>query len=606
MAHLWKTLKRKIRDTTLYHKLIAGIMIGVIIPSALSTLTFTIKFQDIMETEVGHSYQQIVSQYAENVNYKLGIYLNLAQNIMSNRLVQDTFALDQEADSYNVYELSMRISKELKSLLFNDVAEGIKSVVLYSLNADFPTDGKHISTIERMKSMPWYEDAVGQAGGGIFHTYSKWTDSHVITLIQPILNLSGQPLQQILGYVQIDVDTDHIFSSDLFNSSTSFDTGYIVDKNSEVLFCRNLNPVEEDGSLTEIRSLNEEDASLKVINRNGSNEILISSKLNDYGWTGFFYFPYSEIEQKVVDVRQYVLMIQTVLLAAVIIIAISFLKKFSARISLLMRKMQQVEKGDLETNFVIEGNDEIGMLDKHFNKMVQKLKQSINEIYISQLEKRNAELSALQSQINPHFLYNTLEAINSMASCSGLKDICTICQKLGEMFRYSINNGKNEFVNLQDEIHHIQNYMVIQKIRFDDRFDVFYDFPNEILEYKILKFILQPIVENALNHGFSEKRGKGFLEISGQIKNKKLFLKVQDDGVGMSEEKLRELIESMNGKYSAGADGRGHIGIRNVNSRIKLAYGEEYGITIQSELHAGTQVTVILPAYGYQGGERDV
>ena len=239
--------------------------------------------------------------------------------------------------------------------------------------------------------------------------------------------------------------------------------------------------------------------------------------------------------------------------------------------------------------------------------MIDELKRLINENYIQNLEKREAELNALQSQINPHFLYNTLESINSIASVYRCQEICDISQRLGEMFRYSINIGRSEFTTLDKEIEHIRNYIFIQKIRFKDKFEVYYDIPDELRYMKTLKFILQPIVENSLYHGFEGKNTKGNLEVSACIESHNLILKIKDDGKGMTDEQLDSLNDYVSDmSVKIGNNDKRSIGIRNVNARIKLAYGDSYGIIIRSRQNIGTHVIVTLPVLGYGRGDINV
>ena len=200
----------------------------------------------------------------------------------------------------------------------------------------------------------------------------------------------------------------------------------------------------------------------------------------------------------------------------------------------------------------------------------------------------------LQLQINPHFLYNTLETISSLAAIKQVFVVCDMCQKLGDIFRYSLGKNYGEYVTLEQELEHTKNYIFIQKIRLGDRLEVFYDievFPDQC---KILRFILRPIVENAILHGLGNITGKGTLEISAFEQKDMLILKVMDDGIGMDEEKVESLNIYINSNGHK-EDTKKSIGIRNVNQRIKLACGENYGITIESRPYRGSSFTIRLP-----------
>lgn len=274
-----------------------------------------------------------------------------------------------------------------------------------------------------------------------------------------------------------------------------------------------------------------------------------------------------------------------------------FPKRIYSRINKLLNKMRRVEKGDMNiSNVSVEGSDEFAIIDHYFNNMVYKLNDLIQDNYVKQIEKREAELDALQFQINPHFLYNTLASINSMASVRGYNEISEMTEKLGDMFRYSINSSSSEFVTLQEEIKHIQNYIDIENIRFGNKIQLFIDIKEPYLKVQVIKFILQPIVENCIKHGFSNPRTEGFIEISVNHKEDQLYIVVADDGKGMDSQVVDVYNTYFQNAMNSKKDYKTSIGLKNVNMRIKLAFGNEYGLKISSE--CGTEVTFCLPYKG--------
>ena len=233
-------------------------------------------------------------------------------------------------------------------------------------------------------------------------------------------------------------------------------------------------------------------------------------------------------------------------------------------------------------------------LDRQFSHMLGKLNALIQKNYIRELENKEAQLKNLQLQINPHFLYNTLETISSMAAVKQVFDICDICQKLGEIFRYNLGKNYGEFVTVAQELGHVQNYIFIIKKRYGNRFEVFYNISPDTDQVMTLRFILQPIIENAILHGLVKQTTTGTLELSVWEEDNCLMIRVEDDGIGMDIQKVEELNRSINVADNLTKTGR-NIGIRNVNQRIKLACGERYGITVKSTLHYGSQFDIRLP-----------
>jgi two-component system sensor histidine kinase YesM len=224
-------------------------------------------------------------------------------------------------------------------------------------------------------------------------------------------------------------------------------------------------------------------------------------------------------------------------------------------------------------------------------------------LYKAELVKKQSEIAYLQSQINPHFLYNTLESIKGIAAVERSDKIYNMTKALALVFRYSIKG--TDMVPLREELKMIKSFIFIQKFRFGNRFEVTYHFPEPILDCKVPKMILQPIVENAIFHGIEPTIGECLLQLKGEISGDVILLTVQDNGMGMDDESLRLIQGSLSvgqGLTDRISDRTVNIGIANVNNRIKLNYGNEYGIVIKSEAGIGTEVVIKMPF----GGDRNV
>jgi two-component system sensor histidine kinase YesM len=276
-----------------------------------------------------------------------------------------------------------------------------------------------------------------------------------------------------------------------------------------------------------------------------------------------------------------------------VMLAISYL--ISKRITDPVKRLSNVmKKAELSKDTVISdtaSNDEIGELGHSFNVMM-------NRFVESQFLRNEAELGALQQQINPHFLYNTLGVINSISQVYECNEITTISEKLADMFRYSINKDFHELVKVRDEIAHVENYLTIQQIRFGNKFDVDYHIDEAVLDCKMLKFLLQPLVENAVFHGLEKKADKGCLRIAGTADNGVLSFIISDDGVGMSQTELhrvREKLDFINIENMKHGENKDSIGLWNVNARVQLSYGNRFGLSIESEPGKGSMVKLVLP-----------
>ncbi|HBE76712.1 MAG TPA: hypothetical protein DDW65_02860 [Firmicutes bacterium] len=328
-------------------------------------------------------------------------------------------------------------------------------------------------------------------------------------------------------------------------------------------------------------------------------KMLVSSAVSAYThWTVIGMIPLAELNRSTILIRNITIFIGLICLLLGVIVSIFIAKGISNPIRKLQRLMSQAEQGNFNLQMKLDHQDEIGQLTHSFNIMITKIKELINTVYDAQLVKKEAELAALQSQINPHFLYNTLEVIRGIAMTNKITSIVDISKSLAKLFRYSIHK-EMEYVTLAEEIAHVKNYLTIQKYRYGDKIEVIYQIDEQILKQKSIKLILQPLVENAIYHGLETKIGKGRIEISGYQEAQDILIKIRDDGLGMSREQLDSLSQAMNSDQKWINDSKQTnlgIGVMNVNSRIKLHYGNNYSLKIESEPNKGTTVIIRIPA----------
>lgn len=283
-----------------------------------------------------------------------------------------------------------------------------------------------------------------------------------------------------------------------------------------------------------------------------------------------------------------------VILLAVIMINRMIMKGITEPIRNLCEVTKVAGSGDFDVRAREESGDELALLSTSFNRMVEQIGKLVEDIRIEQMNLKATELKLLQAQINPHFLYNTLDAIIWLAE-SGEKDkVVYMVSALSDFFRTTLSKGR-DFVSVRDEEIHIKSYLQIQRFRYQDILEYEIVFPDELYEFEILKMTLQPLVENALYHGIKNKRRLGHIRVSGEKKKDTLLIRVQDDGMGIRAEKLAYINEVFCGKVSDDGSSSG-FGLFNVQQRIQLNYGAQYGLHIESVYGEGTEVEVRIPA----------
>ena len=236
--------------------------------------------------------------------------------------------------------------------------------------------------------------------------------------------------------------------------------------------------------------------------------------------------------------------------------------------------------------------DELAVLNVSFNQMMERIGNLVEDIRVEQLKLRAAELNLLQAQINPHFLYNTLDAIIWMAETGQTEQVITMVSALSDFFRTTLSKGR-DFITVREEETHIESYLKIQQFRYRDILEYSIDIPEELYGCQVLKLTLQPVVENALYHGIKSKRGMGHIAVKGRRLGNLLLLTVEDDGMGMTEERLEAVRRGLSKETDSG-DGDG-FGLYNIQQRIKLYYGQEYGMEIDSQYGKGTRVEITIP-----------
>lgn len=307
-----------------------------------------------------------------------------------------------------------------------------------------------------------------------------------------------------------------------------------------------------------------------------------------------FYTVVSDLQgyQRFVIVTAFVLVFLIILLMNLINYSIT------RPIGKIVRSLQHIGVSNIKERIAIPAYNEVGFISENINLMLDKIEDMTNRIvleqqmlYETELSKKRSELSALQSQINPHFLYNTLECVRSIGVARRINEIKEIASAMATIFRYSIK--EQPYVHVERELEIIGEYIKIMNIRFWDKFEVRYDISRQTRDKMIMKMLLQPIVENAFYHGLEPKEGKGRLDIFGRVQGDTLVFEITDNGIGMDPLKLQN-ITSVLDSPGAGIEGR-HIGMMNINKRIKLEYGERYGISISSLKDQGTKVTIRLP-----------
>ncbi len=588
-----------IHSRSIFVQLLVFSLLASLVPTLLISIFLFYKLDRTAQAEVQDYHDQITSQYMKNIEEKLQQYRKSLEVIANNTVILSTLT-DETLNPYDKGEL---VSKEVNNSLLLEKQSEVRNCMIYSSVQDCKIYGRRASMMQQASREVWYLQE--RAMKDDCFSYFALKDSEpILSLVKDIEELDTEHLSRSqLGIIKLDVAMKRLFVPAATDSEENATYDVIVYKNegedAKILY----QTLKENGS--EILKKYWSDTAKEETGANSEGLIdtytVAGQTLEDYGLNLLFLFDNQDSLEKRAEIIETILPLLLLLMIAVTGVIYWYSEDFSSRVELLVKKFRRAETGDLSVSEKISGTDEIAVLDQQFNRMLGKLNQLIKTSYVQKLENKEAQLKNLQLQINPHFLYNTLETISSIAAVKQVFVVCDICGKLGEIFRYSLGKNYGELVPLEQEMTHIKNYMFIQKIRYGDRLQVFYNIDVDAAHVHIPRFILQPIVENAISHGLSNLTSVGTLEVSAFEKKDRLYIEIEDDGEGMVREKVAEITRFIN--TAKPVEGKKNIGIRNVNQRIKLAYGEAYGITIRSAPYQGSRFTIQLPIM--RKGEED-
>ncbi|WP_019636993.1 cache domain-containing sensor histidine kinase [Paenibacillus fonticola] len=313
--------------------------------------------------------------------------------------------------------------------------------------------------------------------------------------------------------------------------------------------------------------------------------------IGDTGWRIVSVIPATEYENLSIILKNWMFVIFAIFIVVAVILSFIVSNSISKPIRKLSAVMKNVEGDNLNARFVYNSRDEIGLLSRNFNRMVDRIDHLVKKVYQEELLSQQSQLKYLMFQINPHFLFNTLETINWLARMQGAEEVGKLSKALGDLMREGIK-GK-DFIPLVNEMENIDKYVYIQQHRFGDKFEVITGIDPEALSLSVPRFILQPLVENAIVHGLELAMEKGFIEIRGRFEEGRLILTVNDNGCGIEPVRLKEIHQVLRSSQMEIHTG---IGLMNVHQRIQLYYGKDYGLWVESTYGEGTLITITLPA----------
>ena len=569
------------------------IMVSFSVLMVIAVLIFLFIALNFTKNTIYENSINYTSQIIKQVNYDIDSYMDYMLNISSIIAANS----DVSYYLYNTQQPEEELKEEKERILsqFKTIRNSRNDIYNIAVVAD---NGRSIlnegedqfTEYIDVREQSWYQAALSTKNliaissshvqNAIKSSY-KW----VITLSRPLVNYKTGEND---GVFFIDLNYNAI--SSLCSNNNIGGSGYIfiLDENGNIIY----HPQQQlmyGGLKTE--NIDEIMSSTKDHFQSEEGDKLYTiSKSDMTGWTVVGAAYTSELLKNNKQAQMMYLLVAGVLLLGVIAISSIISREITKPIRQLRDSMSMVEEGRFDkANVPVTASNEVGSLSKSLNVMTERIHTLMEQNVYEQKQKRKNELKALQAQINPHFLYNTLDSIIWMSEAGRNDEVVLMTSALARLFRQSISNDKEQ-VTIAEEIEYVRSYLTIQKMRYKDKLEYSIDVSPEINHVMIIKFALQPLVENAIYHGLKYKETKGNLSIRGYVRGKKAYITIADDGVGMEEAALEHIFDETKKEHKSNG-----VGVPNVQKRLKLYYGQEYGISYISRKGVGTVATVTVP-----------
>ena len=528
-----------------------------------------LQMRSIIDDKGKMNLQSYLQQSVSSMDRTLDGYNSLSDYIAFDRTLAEVFSMEYGTPYEQYEQLTQKVDPILRTASY--FHGGMQQITIYTDNGMVKHDTT-VAPVSEIEETDWYQKTLEHPGLNWFANYQEET-------LFSARKLAFSGAREGVNILYMDVDYQKLFTP--YAETLISECGlYITDQDGKLVFEESrFSGKNQNYDLTYSEFLEQRD-------RGSTDYIILCEQSNTTGWTVWLYQPVGLAGEAMRPIG--VMAGVTILICIFAAVLAYFITSgmVSSRIERLTHFMQEVQEGSMDMQMESDDRDEIGMLYRGFGSMMKRIRTLINEVYLSKITQKEAELKALQAQINPHFLYNTLSLINWKALAAGEEDISRMTLALSTFYRTALNRGRN-VLQVETELSNTRAYLEIQSMLHDGDFDYDIEAQTEILQCESLNLILQPLVENAIHHGIEEKTdGRGKITVRGWKEDNCVWFMVEDNGVGMEQEVADKILTMESKGY----------GVRNVDERIRLCYGEKYAMKVESVVGKGTKMTIHFPA----------
>ncbi|WP_422395226.1 cache domain-containing sensor histidine kinase [Paenibacillus amylolyticus] len=587
-------------------------LLFAIVPSVGLGLLVNWTVERVVERQVEGHTMQLIGKVNEALNSKMENLQNMTYLIAFDpdidAFMNDKMPLNDEA---GIEPMNMDTNAEteqnrlygIKQTLqgFTTLYPEIAGIVLVNANGDYISNEMYPRAEQSLIQENWYQKA--SANPGIFMvlgqpkernltTHVRYKDDEIVSVARSI---TDEASGRVRGVIMIDLKLRSV--SQAARNVTLGKSGYVMvtDAEGQSVY-KPEHPLIEHIPTDWFPS---GESGTFTADTEGGTLLFMYQSSTFTGWRTVGVFPTRDSISEVRQIQFYVVSFVFVVCLFGLSASLWFSRSIAQPIFRLMSYMRRAETGNLRPGRWSDRADEIGMLGNSYNRMLAQIRQLISLNELRERQKRDAEMRSLQEHIKPHFLYNTLDTIHWMARKEGAEDVSGMVGALSRLFRIGLSKGQ-DYIPLHSELEHMTSYLQIQQTRYRDRLQYTLNIPEELRDLFVLKLLLQPLIENAIYHGIKGRRGPGHIRVEARLEHNRLLLTVQDNGAGMSNERLAEMQQLLEAPLasleasSPGMTGKSY-GMLNVQARLRLSFGDEYGIELESQEGEGTSVTIIHP-----------
>ena len=569
MQNKMKKLLHWFNGIKLRYKLAIFYSLFCFLPVMLLFWLSFLQMRSIIDDKGKMNLQSYLQQSVSSMDRTLDGYNSLSDYIAFDRTLAEVFSMEYGTPYEQYEQLTQKVDPILRTASY--FHGGMQQITIYTDNGMVKHDTT-VAPVSEIEETDWYQKTLEHPGLNWFANYQEET-------LFSARKLAFSGAREGVNILYMDVDYQKLFTP--YAETLISECGlYITDQDGKLVFEESrFSGKNQNYDLTYSEFLEQRD-------RGSTDYIILCEQSNTTGWTVWLYQPVGLAGEAMRPIG--VMAGVTILICIFAAVLAYFITSgmVSSRIERLTHFMQEVQEGSMDMQMESDDRDEIGMLYRGFGSMMKRIRTLINEVYLSKITQKEAELKALQAQINPHFLYNTLSLINWKALAAGEEDISRMTLALSTFYRTALNRGRN-VLQVETELSNTRAYLEIQSMLHDGDFDYEIEAQTEILQCESLNLILQPLVENAIHHGIEEKTdGRGKITVRGWKEDNCVWFMVEDNGVGMEQEVADKILTMESKGY----------GVRSVDERIRLCYGEKYAMKVESVVGKGTKMTIHFPA----------